>query len=233
MEKVCDIDVGSESFTYLDAKHATLPGLRRSCSGSASSESSATRSTTPARSASTSGTRCSSRQGMERLAVRPRAAAHPAPREDAHPGRPGHRLESNPLEAAMSWIVKLDKEEFVGKWSIEQVRGVASTGCSSASRCRTAGFPSRVARSSRRKVVRAHHERPLERATRQDDRHGGRPDPVRRGRPTFDIESTAPRAGGRATKPFFDPDGHTCAHEQSRLPLARPGTQRPRFLAPS
>jgi glycine cleavage system aminomethyltransferase T len=30
--------------------------------------------------------------------------------------------ESNPFEANMPWIVKLDKDDFVGKWSLEQVR---------------------------------------------------------------------------------------------------------------
>ncbi|MGH3105190.1 MAG: glycine cleavage T C-terminal barrel domain-containing protein, partial [Gaiellaceae bacterium] len=30
--------------------------------------------------------------------------------------------ESNALEAGMPWIVKLDKDDFVGKWSLEQVR---------------------------------------------------------------------------------------------------------------
>ena len=30
--------------------------------------------------------------------------------------------ESNPIEANMPWIVKLDKEDFVGKWSLEHVR---------------------------------------------------------------------------------------------------------------
>ena len=31
--------------------------------------------------------------------------------------------ESNPLEAAMPWIVKLDKEEdFIGRWALESVR---------------------------------------------------------------------------------------------------------------
>jgi sarcosine oxidase subunit alpha len=30
--------------------------------------------------------------------------------------------ESNPLEAAMPWIVKLDKDDFVGKWSMEYVQ---------------------------------------------------------------------------------------------------------------
>ena len=30
--------------------------------------------------------------------------------------------ESNPLEAAMPWIVKLDKEEdFIGRWALESV----------------------------------------------------------------------------------------------------------------
>ena len=29
--------------------------------------------------------------------------------------------ESNPLEASMPWIVKFDKDDFVGKWSLEQV----------------------------------------------------------------------------------------------------------------
>jgi sarcosine oxidase, subunit alpha len=30
--------------------------------------------------------------------------------------------ESNPLEAGMPWIVKFDKDDFVGKWSLEQVQ---------------------------------------------------------------------------------------------------------------
>jgi sarcosine oxidase, subunit alpha len=30
--------------------------------------------------------------------------------------------ESNPLEASMPWIVKFDKQDFVGKWSLEQVQ---------------------------------------------------------------------------------------------------------------
>ncbi len=30
--------------------------------------------------------------------------------------------ESNPLEASMPWIVKWDKEDFVGKWALEQVQ---------------------------------------------------------------------------------------------------------------
>jgi sarcosine oxidase, subunit alpha len=30
--------------------------------------------------------------------------------------------ESNPIEANMPWIVKLDKDDFVGKWSLEHVR---------------------------------------------------------------------------------------------------------------
>jgi sarcosine oxidase subunit alpha len=30
--------------------------------------------------------------------------------------------ESNPLSASMPWIVKWDKDDFVGKWSLEQVR---------------------------------------------------------------------------------------------------------------
>ena len=31
--------------------------------------------------------------------------------------------ESNPLEAAMPWIVKLDKEEdFIGRWALEAVK---------------------------------------------------------------------------------------------------------------
>ncbi len=30
--------------------------------------------------------------------------------------------ESNVLEASMPWIAKLDKDDFVGKWSLEQVQ---------------------------------------------------------------------------------------------------------------
>jgi aminomethyltransferase len=30
--------------------------------------------------------------------------------------------ESNALEASMPWVVKFDKDDFVGKWALEQVR---------------------------------------------------------------------------------------------------------------
>ena len=56
--------------------------------------------------------------------------------------------ESNLLDAGMPWIVKLDKDDFVGKWSLEQVAGArASASSSSASRWRTARCRRRAARS--------------------------------------------------------------------------------------
>src|SRR5947207_11432828 len=33
--------------------------------------------------------------------------------------------ESNVLEAGMPWIAKLDKDDFVGKWALEHVKGRA------------------------------------------------------------------------------------------------------------
>ena len=76
--------------------------------------------------------------------------------------------ESNPLEAAMSWIVKLDKDDFVGKWAIEHVkeRGLKwmLVGFEKPNgRMPVEGAPGR----RRRQVGRPHHERALERAARR------------------------------------------------------------------
>ena len=58
-----------------------------------------------------------SRRG--RAAVRPRAAARPAAREGARHRRAGHGLRVEPLSSGMSWLPKLDKDDFVGKFALE------------------------------------------------------------------------------------------------------------------
>ena len=118
--------------------------------------------------------------------------------------------ESNPLEAAMSWIVKLDKDDFVGKWAIEHVqeRGL-SVGCSSASRCRTAGCRSRARRSS--STAKSAGRITSVRWSEQLDKVIGMavvPIELAEDGATFDvrIDGDLEQAVVR-TKPFFDPEG--------------------------
>ena len=154
------------------------------------------------------------RQGVGRRPVRPRAAADPAPREDAHPRRPGHRRR---VESARGGDV-VDRQARQGRLR-RQVGDRAGQGARpqlDARRLRDAERPgSRRGRPDRRrrKVGRAHHERPLERATRQGDRHGGRSDRARRGRHRRSTcESTA--ASSRrscARSRSSTPTEHTCA----------------------
>lgn len=123
MEKVTDIDVSNEAFTYLDAKHAHVAGapaliLRIGFVGElgyeihfpsphgehvwdALFEAGKEWNATPF--------------GLEPQRILRLEKMHILVGQDTDG-------ESNPLEAAMSWIVKLDKEDFVGKWSIEQVK---------------------------------------------------------------------------------------------------------------
>jgi sarcosine oxidase subunit alpha len=123
MQRVCDIDVGNESFTYLDAKHAHIAGvpalvLRIGFVGElgyeihfpsphgehmwdALFEHGREWQATPF--------------GLEPQRILRLEKMHILVGQDTDG-------ESNPLEAAMSWIVKLDKDDFVGKWAIERVK---------------------------------------------------------------------------------------------------------------
>ncbi|MFN8188601.1 MAG: 2Fe-2S iron-sulfur cluster-binding protein [Gaiellales bacterium] len=129
MEKVCNIDVGNEAFTYLDAKHAHVAGapaliLRIGFVGELGYEihfpsphgehvwdalfqAGEEWKATPF--------------GLEPQRILRLEKMHILVGQDTDG-------ESNPLEAAMSWIVKLDKDDFVGKWAIEHVqeRGLRS-----------------------------------------------------------------------------------------------------------
>jgi sarcosine oxidase subunit alpha len=129
MERVCDVDVSNEAFKYLDAKHAHIAGapalvLRIGFVGElgyeihfpsphgehvwdALFEAGAAWDAAPF--------------GLEPQRILRLEKLHILVGQDTDG-------ESNPLEAAMSWIVKLDKDDFVGKWAIEHVqeRGLSS-----------------------------------------------------------------------------------------------------------
>jgi sarcosine oxidase subunit alpha len=123
MEKVCTIDVANEAFAYLDAKHAHVAGapaliLRIGFVGELGYEihfpsphgehvwdmlleAGKEWNATPF--------------GLEPQRILRLEKMHILVGQDTD-------SESNPLEAAMPWIVKLDKDDFVGKWSIEHVK---------------------------------------------------------------------------------------------------------------
>jgi sarcosine oxidase subunit alpha len=123
MEKVTDIDVSGEAFAYLDARHAHVAGapaliLRIGFVGElgyeihfpsphgehvwdALFEAGAEWEASPF--------------GLEPQRILRLEKMHILVGQDTDG-------ESNPLEAAMSWIVKLDKDDFVGKWAIEKVQ---------------------------------------------------------------------------------------------------------------
>jgi sarcosine oxidase, subunit alpha len=123
MERVTDLDVSNESFTYLDAKQALVCGvpsliLRIGFVGELGYE-----------------IHCPSPFGEfvwdTLLEQGKELGATPFGLEPQRILRleKMHILvgqdtdsESNPLEAAMPWIVKLDKDDFVGKWSMEHVK---------------------------------------------------------------------------------------------------------------
>ena len=110
-------DVSAEAFRYLDAKRArgrrhpdprAPDRLRRA--------SSATSSTSRARPASTSGTR-SSAEGARPFGLEPQRVlrlekGHVIVGQDTD-------SESNLYSAGMSWLPKLDKDDFVGKFALE------------------------------------------------------------------------------------------------------------------
>jgi sarcosine oxidase subunit alpha len=123
MERLCDIDVGNEAFTYLDAKHAHVAGvpsliLRIGFVGELGYEihfpsphGEYLWDTLLDRGADLG----AAPFGLEPQRILRLEKQHILVGQDTD-------SESNPLEAAMPWIVKLDKDDFVGKWSIEQVK---------------------------------------------------------------------------------------------------------------
>ena len=178
MEKITDIDVSNEAFTYLDAKHAHVAGvpaliLRIGFVGELGYE---------IHFPSPHGEYLwdalfehgkewdAAPFGLEPQRILRLEKQHILVGQDTDG-------ESNPLEAAMSWIVKLDKDDFVGKWAVEHVKerglewmlvGFEKPDGSSARR----GRPG----DGRRQVAGPHHERALERAAAEDDRDGRRAD---------------------------------------------------------
>ena len=123
MERVTDIEVSNEAFTYLDAKHAHVAGvpaliLRIGFVGELGYE---------IHFPSPHGEYLwdtlfehgkewdAAPFGLEPQRILRLEKQHILVGQDTDG-------ESNPLEAAMSWIVKLDKDDFVGKWAVEHVK---------------------------------------------------------------------------------------------------------------
>ena len=122
MERLCDIDVSSEAFTYLDAKHAHVAGvpaliLRIGFVGELGYE---IHFPSPHGEHVWDALLDAGKEwniaafGLEPQRILRLEKMHILVGQDTD-------SESNPLEAAMPWIVKLDKDDFVGKWSLEQV----------------------------------------------------------------------------------------------------------------
>jgi len=123
MERLCDIDVSGEAFTYLDAKHAHVAGvpaliLRIGFVGELGYE---------LHFASPYGEyiwdsllEYGADLGIRPFGLEPQRILrlekmHILVGQDTD-------SESNVLEAGMPWIAKLDKDDFVGKWALEQVQ---------------------------------------------------------------------------------------------------------------
>jgi sarcosine oxidase, subunit alpha len=122
MTRLTDLDVSSEAFTYLDAKHAAVAGvptllLRIGFVGEVGYElhfpspyGEHVWDTILERGADL-GVRPF---GLEPQRILRLEKMHILIGQDTD-------SESNVLEASMPWIAKLDKEDFVGKWSLEHV----------------------------------------------------------------------------------------------------------------
>ena len=118
--------------------------------------------------------------------------------------------ESNLLSAGMPWIVKLDKDDFVGKWAARARPRARCASGSSASRCRRRlpAEGAQVVRDGR--LGRPRHERARERARRAGDRARlGRARPRARTARRSRSGSTATLARRRRVTlaPFYDPEG--------------------------
>ena len=131
--------------------------------------------------------------------------------------------ESTPYDAAMPWIVKLDKEEdFIGRWALEQPPSASPRPRWSASR----GRRGRAARGRgvvrRRRGRRPGDELALLAPARQGDRHGVGAGRARRRRLARSRSpTTARRCGPRSSRNrSTTPKGRCCAREP-RVPRAR------------
>jgi sarcosine oxidase subunit alpha len=122
MEKLCDVDVSNEAFAYLDAKHAHVAGvpaliLRIGFVGELGYE---IHFPSPYGEHVWDALLEAGKEwdaapfGLEPQRILRLEKMHILVGQDTD-------SESNPLEAAMPWIVKLDKDDFVGKWSLEHV----------------------------------------------------------------------------------------------------------------
>ena len=133
--------------------------------------------------------------------------------------------ESNLLSAGMPWIVKLDKDDFVGKWAAEHVqeRGV---------RERLVGFTmpagvaaARRARRSSPAGARPAASRAPARASgsaRRSASPGSRPSSPRRARRSRSGSTARSHARPVTLAPFYDPTGERLpVVSAARLPLAR------------
>jgi sarcosine oxidase subunit alpha len=129
MERICDIDVSNEAFAYLDAKQAHVAGvpalaLRIGFVGELGYE---LHVPSPYGEHVWDALLEHGREwdiapfGLEPQRILRLEKLHIIVGQDTDG-------ESNPLEAAMPWIVKLDKGDFVGRWAIElvQERGLRS-----------------------------------------------------------------------------------------------------------
>ena len=180
---------------------------RASCSGSASSASSATSSTARARTRRaplgrdrSSGARVPF--GLEPQRILRLEKAHIIVGQDTD-------SESNVLSAGMPWIVKLDKDDFVGRSRPSTCRSAACASGSSASRCRPGRCRRRVRRSSSTAAPagRVTSARGSERLGRDDRPRLGRPGARRGGRRDRDPRRRPLERATVTLAPFYDPEG--------------------------
>jgi sarcosine oxidase subunit alpha len=119
MERLTDADMSNEGFAYLDAKHlrspASQPGLHRFVGGSGNELHCRARTPSTWDALLEQGADLGTAPfGLEPQRILRLEKGHVIVSQDTD-------SESNLLEAAMPWIVKSDKPDFVGKWAVEQV----------------------------------------------------------------------------------------------------------------
>ena len=165
------VDLSPEAFPYMNVRTATIAGVATaSCGGSASPANSRTRSTSRPDTASTSGRRCS--KPARDLGVAPFGVeAQRIMRLEK-----GHFIVGQDTDgliqaysAGLDWLVKLDKEDFVGKPELVWARNGRTT--ATGERLVLVGLqpvdptlvpPERRARSSRAaSIVGRHHLQPV------------------------------------------------------------------------
>jgi len=134
LAQLTDADVSNEAFKYLDAKEIRVAGvpclaLRIGFVGELGYE---------LHCAASVGEHLWDALVAAVLGRSGSSAARASPREGTCDRRPGHRLESNLIAAGMPWIVKQDKDDFVGKWPFRMSRCVSVW---SVSACRPVSCP--------------------------------------------------------------------------------------------